>query len=341
MTNLLRATIGLALTLAPACLAATATPAPYHLVESVKLGSPDRWDYLSFDASNKRVMLAQGDRTTLLDAANGTIVGHLAPLQGAHGQVAVANGTIFADSGETGTVTIFDGKSLAPLKTVPAGQDADAVAYEPLSGTVAVMNGDPGTATLLDGSSGKRVATVPLGGSPESAAADGKGRLFINIASTGEMVRLDKGEVVARWKLADCESPHGLAVDPDSELAFVSCRNAVLLVVDGNSGAVRQMLPIGRGTDEAVFDPGSKRVFSSNGEGTVSVFQETKGKLAKLAEMPTAPGARTMTVDPASGRLYLVTAEVAGKRPGGRGGAPKFLFKPGTLKLLVFAPSPG
>ena len=331
----------LALSLLALAAGPVANAATYKLARSVPIGAPDGWDYLSFDAAGHRVLVAHKTETTVLDAASGKILGRLAPLQGAHGQVVLPDGRIFADSGETGTVTIFDGSSYKPQKTVPAGADADGMAFEPGSRRVAVMNGDPGTATLLDAATGATVATVALGGSPESAAAGGSGILFVNIASTAELARVDaaSGKVTAHWKLTGCESPHGLAVDPETNLAFPTCLNGKMMVVDGNTGTVRQVLPIGRGTDQAAFDPARHRVFSSNGEGTLSVFEVKGATVQKLDEVKTAPGARTMTVDPVSGRVYLVTAEMSGTRPPGHGGlVPKFTYKPGTVKVLFFDP---
>jgi DNA-binding beta-propeller fold protein YncE len=314
----------------------TAAAAPsYSLEASIPLGPPDRWDYVTYDSAKDRILVAHSTETTVVDAKTRAVIARLAPLNGAHGQVVTPDGRIFADSGKSGSVTIFDGASFKALKTVAAGQDADGMAYDPASQLVAVMDGDPGTATLLDAAGAKPAVTVPLGGSPESAVADGKGALFINIADKGELVRVEGGKVVGRWKLPGCQSPHGLAIDATRELLFSSCRNAKLFVVDGKSGAIAQSFDIGHGTDTAGFDPGLKRAFSANADGTLSVFQEKDGTLSKLEDLRTAPGARTMAIDPASGRVFLVTADVQQQTA-----EAKYTFRPGTVKLLIYKPTP-
>jgi DNA-binding beta-propeller fold protein YncE len=316
-------------------LVAAASPS-YTLEATIPLGPPDRWDYVTYDGTSDRVLIAHGTETTVVDAKGHAVIARLAPLNGAHGQVVTPDGHIFADSGKTGTVTIFDGASFKPLRTVPAGQDADGMVYDQASHLVGVMNGDPGTATLLDPKGTKPAMTVPLGGSPESAVSDGKGAIFINIADTAEMVRVKGGSVVARWKLPGCTSPHGLAIDPVRELLFSSCRNAKLLVVDGGTGVTRQTFDIGHGTDTAAFDPGRARAFSANSDGTLSVFQEKDGVVSKLDDVVTSPGARTMAVDPSTGRIFLVTAEVQEKL---HTPEPKFTFRPGTVRLLIYKPA--
>lgn len=324
-------------------LAAHAAPAApaYRLEASASLGAPDRWDYVTFDPVAHHILVAHASETTVVDADSKKIIGHLAPLAGAHGQVTLPDGRIVSDAGKSGTVTSFDGKTFKSLKTVDAGQDADAMLYDPASQRIAVMNGDPGTATLLDANGSKPAQTISLGGSPESAVTDGHGAIFINIADTGELVRLESGRVTARWPLTGCESPHGLAIDARREILFSTCRNAVMLAVDGKTGAIRQRFAIGHGTDAAAFDPSTNRAFSANGEGTLTVIQEQGNTLTKLEDVPTAPGARTLAVDPTTGRVYLVTADVQPTLPAEHGGAsPHVTYTPGSVKLLIFAPVP-
>jgi hypothetical protein len=100
-------------------------------------------------------------------------------------------------------------------------------------------------------------------------------------------------------------------------------------------------LPIGKGSDAAAFDPVRKLVFSSNRDGTLTVVQETAPDDYKvLANMKTAAGARTLAVDPASGRIFLVTGTVASVTPPKNADDhPHFVFAPGSVKLLVYDPA--
>ncbi|MBU6299906.1 MAG: YncE family protein, partial [Alphaproteobacteria bacterium] len=231
---------------------------------------------------------------------------------------------------------------LKPLATVPAGEDADAVAYDPLTKRVFVMDADGAAVTAVDAVRNKTLSTTPLKAKPESAVADGAGNLFINGASTREVLRMDTRTlaITARWPVPDCESPHGLAIDTETHRLFVSCRNAKLLVIAGDNGRVVAALPIGKGTDSAAFDPKRKYVFSSNGDGTLSVIAERNADtFVSLGNVPTAPGARTMAVDPATGRVFLVAAGVAKvEPPKAAGRAPHFVFTPGSVKLLILDP---
>ena len=51
-------------------------------------------------------------------------------------------------------------------------------------------------------------------------------------------------------------------------------------------------------------------VFSSNGEGTLSVVHEDSAdRYTVVQTVPTQRGARTMALDEATGKVYLVTAD--------------------------------
>ena len=331
----------LLLTMLASTTALAATPS-YTTTKIAPLGAPDRWDYVSYDAPSHRVFVAHMDHIDVVDAASGVVLGRLEGVHGAHGQAVAADGAIWADSGKTAQVTQYDPKDFRAKATLPAGVDADAVVAAPGGKIVAVMNGDGESVTIVDTTQAAVRFNVKLGGSPEFAAADGAGHLYINIASTKEIVAVDTkaGQVTARYAVPGCTSPHGLAMDTGTRRLFVSCVNAVLQVLDADNGQVLQSLPIGQGTDAAAFDPGRRLVFSSNGDGTLSVFHEdAAGKLAPLGAVKTLPGARTMAVDPVSGRVFLVTAELAGTQPAAEGGRVHYQFKPGSVKLLFLDPA--
>jgi DNA-binding beta-propeller fold protein YncE len=315
---------------------ATAASPGYTLGRSVPLGAPDRWDYLTVDAGSHRLYVSHQSEVTVVDTESGSIVGRLGGLGKSHGVVIVpGSGKGFADDGAAGTVIVFDLASLKPEKTLATDADPDAMAYDPATQRVFVMNGDAESATAIDAAKQAIVKSVKLGGKPEAAVADGHGKLYVNIESTSEIVRLDTASLVveARWKIADCDSPHGLAIDTATHRLFSTCVNQKMLVVDAGDGHVVATLPIGKGSDAAAFDPARHLAFSSNGEGNLTVVTAAEADHPAVREsVTTLPGARTMAVDPVSGRIYLVTAE-----PGSTGG--KFQAKPGTVKVVEFDPA--
>jgi YVTN family beta-propeller protein len=320
--------------------AAHAAPT-YTVTKTIPLGAPDKWDYLSFDAASHRVFVAHADHTDVIDAATGAILGKLAGLSGAHGQTVTADGTIWADSGKTGTVTAYDPKTFAAIKTLPVAPDADGVVTGPHRQRVVVVAGDSESATLIDATTKTVQATVKLGGAPESAAIDEAGHIYIDLASTKEIAVVDiaTAKVTARYPIPDCTSSHGLAIDSKTRRLFPTCVNTKMLVLDADTGHVLQTLPIGHGTDAAAFDPVRHLVYSSNSDGTLSTFSEdSKGTLTALGDVPTAPGSRTLAVDPSNGRVFLVTADLEGTQPAPVNGRVHYNYKPGSVHLLFLDP---
>jgi YVTN family beta-propeller protein len=317
----------------------------YTIVKTISLGAPDKWDFVTFDGSSNRVFVSHRTQVDVVDVATGMVVGKIDGIGESHGVAIVPSlGRGYADDAATRTLIVFDLKTLAKIAAPAVGVDADAVTYDPASGRVFVMNADGNSVSAVDAKTAAAIKTVPLGGAPESAAADGKGKLFINIASTDEIVAFDTKAltVLARWSVPTCTKPHGLAMDTATDRLFVSCVNARMLVIDTHGGKVLADLPIGMGTDDAEFDPKIKFAFSSNGEGTLSVIAEQGAeKFVSLGDVKTVPGARTMAVDPATGRIFLIAADVAGmSTPQTPGGRPHPTFVPGSVKLLILAPNP-
>ncbi len=318
----------------------------YKVTRSVLLGAPDRWDYVVYDAPSHRVYVAHGDRVTIVDGRDGRKVGEVLGFPGGtHGiGISARTGKGYTDDGAAGVAVAFDLKTFKAGKKIKAMEDADGIAFDDASGHIFVVNGDSKTVTVIDPATDKAIKTIDLGGGLEYAVSGGNGKLYVNGAENKELVRVDTrtNTVDAHWPIPGCTSPHGLAMDRESHRAFVSCVNKVMTVVDTDSGAVVATLPIGAGTDGAAFDPKRKRVFSSNGDGALSVIEERDPQtFVSLGTVETAVTGRTMSIDPVSGRLFVAAADIDANapippRPDGRPGRPKPL--PGTLKLLFIDP---
>ena len=338
--------LGLAALLCVGTLQAANAAAPiYRQIANVPLGQPDQWDYVHFDPTLREIFIAHGSEITVVSADHHPrIVGQVRDIAGAHGIATdPVLGVGFADDGKAGRLSVFDLNTFKVIDSIPADKDSDAVAYMAPTHTVLVANGDGQSLSLIDAVSRRRIANVPLGGSPEGVVAEMTGYAFVNLADRREVVRVDlrRHVVDARWPVAECLSPHGLAIDPVTQRLFTSCKNGKLVVLSARSGRMVAAVPIGMGTDTAVFDPNRRLIFSSNGDGTMSVIAEDSAdRFRLLVNAPTAAGARTMAEDPASGRVFLVTADPA-KRDGrtGQEGAVKLRFKPGTVRMIELTPT--
>lgn len=333
--------LGLAILSFSSIAAAAADRPSYVLTKSIALGAPDRWDYVVFDPQTSRVYVAHSDRLAVIDARTERLVGEVQGISGGtHGSaVSLSTGQGFTDDGRNGKAVAFDLHTLKITREIAADVDADALALDPVTGRLFVVEGDPEALTVVDTKTDAPVATIKAGEKLEFAVADGLGSIYVAGEGAGDIFKLDarSAKIVARWPTTGCTSPHGIAVDTRAKRAFMGCSNSVLIVVDTASGRTVATLPIGKGSDAIAFDPVRRRIFSSNGrDGNITVYQQVSpDRYVAMQPVSTMVSARTMTVDPATGRLFVAGAEVDPAHV--QNGRPA--IKPGSLRLMVFKPA--
>ena len=308
----------------------------YKAAGSIQIGGTGGWDYLTADAANRRLYVSHTGQVEVVDLDSGKPVGQITGMTGIHG-IAVANdlGVGFISDGRANEVVEFSLASLAVSKKIKAGTNPDGIVYDAVSKRVFAFNGRSNDATVIDAANGSVAGTVKLDGKPEFPVSDGKGSVFVNIEDKSELVKINAGTlaVEATWPLAPCESPSGLAIDQANRRLFSVCDNKLMAITDADSGKVVATPAIGEGPDAAAFDPATHLAFSSNGKsGTLTVIQTGAEDKYSVAEtVTTAKGARTMTLDTKTHKLYLSDASfesAPGKRPA---------VLPGTFRILVFA----
>jgi YVTN family beta-propeller protein len=286
-------------------------------VHKIAIGGEGGWDYLTVDPAAQRLYVSRGDRIVVVDTDAEKVVGELTDTVGVHGVAVVADlGRGFTSNGGDDTVTAFDLKTLKATAKVKVGGRPDAIMFDPSSHFVFTYNHGTRDATAVDPSALSVAGTVALDGVPEAAVADGRGHIFVNIMDKAEVVEFDalSFKVLNRWPLAPGVRPTGLALDSQLRRLFSVCSGSqTMVVLDADTGKVLARLPIGRGSDGCVFDPQRGLAFSSNGgDGTLTVVkEETPGKFDVVATIPTQQGARTMTLDPQTHRIYLSAATAA------------------------------
>jgi DNA-binding beta-propeller fold protein YncE len=298
------------LLLALAGVAAAATG--YHVVNTYKLGGDGGWDYLTVDASARRLYISRGTHVMVVDADSGKSAGDIADTPGVHGIALAADlGRGFTSNGREGTVSIFDLKTLATSSKVKVGDNPDAILYDPATKRVFTFNGRSQDSSAIDGATGKVLGTIKLDGKPEFAASDAKGKIFVNIEDKSELTAIDpnKLEVTATWPLAPCEEPSGLSIDRKHRRLFVGCGNKMMAIVDADSGKVLATPAIGDGVDATTFDDETGLAFASCGEGLLTVVKEESPGKFSAENVPTQQGARTLALDAKTHNIFVVTAK--------------------------------
>jgi DNA-binding beta-propeller fold protein YncE len=312
----------------------------YRVTHTYALGGDGSWDYVVPDPPHHRVFIARQTRVMVVDEDNGTLLGEVTGINGAHGTaIAEATGHGFATSGNDRSVVMFDLKTYKALSRIPAAEDADAIVFDSASNRVFTLNGDAHSSTVIEPKAGTVITNIALGGKPEYGASAGDGKVYANITDNSEVVEIDAktATVSRRWPTAPCKQPVSMAIDTAHHRLFSGCRSGVMAVSDYQAGKVVTTVPIGTGVDGAGYDPAFGDAFASNADGTLTVIHQDSPNEYHVAQTVETPKAsRNMGLDPTNHRLYLASAKF-GPAPGGRGRAPVL---PGTFAVLVIEREP-
>lgn len=322
--------------LAAAALAPSAASARtgWHVEARLPAGDGG-WDLASVDPVDRRLYIGRPDGVTAIDLHTGKATDRLVPGQRVHAALAIP-GTheVLSTNGATNDALLFDGRTGKVRATIPTGTKPDAAAYDPATKTVWVMNAGSGDISVVDPATAKVAATVQVGGSLELGAADGNGRIYVNVEDRNDVAVLDtrSRKLLSRFPLAGCDGPTGIAYDPKSQEILSACANGVA-IVSAPDGREIAHLAIGKGADGAAFDARRGVALVPAGrDGNLTVIRLGAAP-AVAAQIRTAVSARTLALDPATGRAYLPSATLA---PAAAGERPKPV--PGTFRVLVVAP---
>lgn len=310
----------------------------YKISKRISLEGDGGWDYLTVDAPNNRVFVSHGSMVQVVDLNNGKLLATIADTKGVHGiALATDMNKGFISCGRDSSVVVFDLTSYKVIERVKVtGANPDAILYDPYKNIVFTFNGRSSDATVLDAVTNKVVATIPLAGKPEFSASDKKGKIYVNIEDKSLITVINTNTLKTEesWSIAPGEEPSGLALDNETHRLFLVCSNKLMVVMNALTGKVITTLPIGDRCDGVAFDPGTKRAFSSNGDGTMTVVQENVNDTYTVLEnVVTQKGARTISCNPLTHKLYSPTAEFEAAEGNAR---PK--VKPGTFTILEIKP---
>ena len=325
--------IGFALALAALLAFAQDAAGPYKVLKTAKVGGEGGFDYVYADVAGRKLYIPRsgnGSRVQVFNLDTLEPAGTIENTNARGAAVSVKSNHGFASSKP---VAMWDAKTLAMVKTIDVEGGPDGILYDSFNDRVYVFSHRAPNATVINASDGSVAGTIDLGGAPEQAASDGKGHIYVDIEDKDNIAVIDAAamKVTAHYDLAGKGGTcAGLALDVKNNILFAACRNPQnMVILSATDGTIITTLPIGAGTDGAVFNPATMEAFSSQGDGTLTVVKE-KGPKDFVVEqtVKTMPRAKTLTLDTKTNRVLLISAEFgppsaappAGSR-GGRGGA--------------------
>lgn len=313
----------------------------YKLSKKIGTSGNDGWDYLAVDEVNQHLFVSHGSVVNIIDLKSDKTIAIIPDTKGVHG-IAIASelNKAFISNGKDNSITVVNLKTFELLEKVKiAGIKPDAILYDQFSRKVFVYNAESNDATVLDAVTNKVVKTIPLGGKPEFSVTNNKGLIYVNIEDKNEIKTINAStlEVTTTWSIAPGDEPSGLAIDLETNRLFSVCSNNLMVILDASNGKIIKTLPIGKGCDGVAFDAKKKLIFTSNGEGTITVVKEENvNKFSVLETVKTKKGARTIALNKTTNQLYLPTADFGVKpKPTTENPKPRASLIPNSFVVLV------
>lgn len=302
-----------------AALLAAVLPAyaqgPYRILKTVTVGGDGGFDYITADSGARRLYLARsgktGARLLAFDLDTLKPAGQIDDVS-AHGMVVdPVTGHGFASSKP---ITMFDAASFTATKTIAVDGNPDGLTFSSADKKLYVLSHSAPNITAIALGDGAVTGTVDLGAAPEQSVSDGTGHLYVDLENAGAVAVVDTKTlaVTARYPLGEKGGvPAGLAFDPKTRVLFVACRNpAAMVMMNADTGAILDAIPIGTANDGVVFNPKTREAFGSQADGTLAIIQETGSSGFKLEQtLATASGAKTLALDARTGHIFLMTVD--------------------------------
>ncbi|MEO6869045.1 MAG: YncE family protein [Ginsengibacter sp.] len=283
-----------------------------YRIDVLPVSGEGGWDYVA--VNNGKIFASHGTQVNILNENNGDSIGFLAGTIGVHGMAFYnKKNKIYTSNGRLNNVFVFNGTTYQKIKEIPTGLNPDAIFFEPFSKKIITCNGSSNSLSIIDPEKDQLINTILLDGKPETAVSDGSGKVYVNIEDKNEMAVVDMKvmRVTTYWPIKPGEGASGLAINTKTHRLFAGCDNELLIVMNSQNGKVIASLPIGKGCDGVVYDKEKGLIFSSNGEGNITVIQESSANNYKVLEtIKTSPSARTIAIDEHSQQLFLPAAKV-------------------------------
>ena len=338
---LLTISLSLILPLIPG-FAQTNAGGPYKVLQTVKPGGTGGFDYVYADSAGRRLYVPRtGADASRVDVFNLDTLASVGSIPNTNARGVAVDPKTHHGFASSKPVAMFDSKTLATIKTIDVSGNPDGILFDAFNSHVYILSHSAPNATVIDSKDGSVVGTIDLGGAPEQAVSDDAGHIYIDIEDKGNVAVVDAKTltVTAHYDLAGKGGTcAGLALDRKTHVLFAACREPqTMVMLNAEDGKIIDTLPIGAGSDGAVFNPATKEAFSSQGDGTLTIVKETDPSAFTVEQTVTTPKrAKTLTLDSKTNRLLLITAEFLPPPPTPAGGRPsRGAMVPDTFSILA------
>jgi hypothetical protein len=287
-----------------------------HILDQWRLGEAGSWGHLNLDAKSNLLYIPRTGYVAVVDTASGKEVGKVTGFTDARavalddeGKYGYATDMLPSD---VGYVRVFDRSTYRTVASIAVGRVPSAVIFDPATKMVFAFSTSARNAAVIDPATNTVATTLALPGKPHLAVTDGKGSIYVSFRGIGKLVRIDTAarSIAATWPTDPCAEFHGLTFDAEHRLLLGSCYPQHLIAIGADTGQVTLAGESPADALDLAYDAERHLLLSGSMSGVLSVYrQESPVKYTIEDKLPTALRAGTLTVDPATGRVFLVTCD--------------------------------
>jgi YVTN family beta-propeller protein len=195
----------------------------------------------------------------------------------------------------------------APTESEAAPEPGQGIALDPAENQLYVAAGP--VLWALDTTTGQVQAQTTLPAAPRGLAVDGAtGRVYVALWEADALAVVE-GIHHTLWKLVPgIPGASGVAVD-DTRVYVTAARSDELIVLDAETCAIIQRVPVGDAPYAVVADHARRRVYVSNaGEDTVSIVDSDAGAVVSTVKLGGLGHPQNLALDSIHGRVYVTYA---------------------------------
>jgi DNA-binding beta-propeller fold protein YncE len=280
-----------------------------------------RFDYLTIDQPDRYLLSAYLGAGLLyvIDMQTNTVVHTIPGVPGVEGVVYVPElHKAYTSDWLDSSIGVVDLRQMKVVKKLPTAAKPDGSAYAAPFHKVFVSDERGKALAIVDVQTDQIVKTLHFASETGMPRYDPAARrVYVNLQDQNLFAEIDpaSGTVIAQYPVAGCRSNHGMALDFEHHLAFLSCEgNNTMTVFDLQRHKAIAWLPMADGPDVIKYDPGLQRIYVACYSGAISIFHEdSPDHFRKIEDFRVQPKVHSLAVDPRTHRVYTPEQQVNGQ----------------------------
>jgi len=288
-------------------------PSFFQVQEDIPLtGGVSRFDYQYLDTDNNLLYLAHmgAGQIIVFNTKQTKVMQVLSGFPGVTGLLVLPQfHRLYASVSKNHQVAVVDTQTQKVVERIPGGHFPDGMDYVPETHQLFVSDEMGAEVVVIDVLKNRRLASIKLTGEAGNSRYNPADHLIYTCVQTkNELVSIDPNslKVVNHYPIHGGKHPHGLLIDPNSNLAFIGCDgNAKLTVMDLRNFQEVGTADVGKDPDVLSFDSNLGYLYVASEAGIVSVFRVRDRKIEKIGDYPVGNNAHSVTADSRTHFVYF------------------------------------